>query len=229
MGLVWIALWWWTTSRVRPLTDLKEENPVPPGKLVGDPRLWAVALAFCMVNSPYMLWAQWTTIYLVQERRLVEFDANAYYAWFPPLFSVLGGFLGGGLSFRWIRQGSNPVPARMKACWLTAPLLVAASGIPLMPSAGLAAVAIGMTYLSLQSLMGNISCLPVDWFGGRSAGLGNSILASVAAVTQMIVAPAIGAVVDRVGFGPLCMVAPLFPVAGLVVLQTVIRRQEPAR
>jgi sugar phosphate permease len=175
--------------------------------LLRDRRLWAVALAYSLVFTLYMLWANWTTIYLVQERHLSLIEANTRYAWFPPAFAVLGGFLGGGLAFRLIRSGMRGLDARMRVCWLTAPLLAA----------------IGVSFLAFQSMLGNLFLLPLDMFGARPAGFTSALLALVAHSAQVVASPAIGIVVDRFGFTVLCVTVSLVPLVGLAILQLVLR------
>jgi sugar phosphate permease len=125
LGFLWVSLWLLICRRVPPNGQTAVAVHFPARKLLRDRRLWAVTLAYCLVYTLYMLWANWTTVYLVQDRHLTEFEANTRFAWFPPSFSILGGFLGGGLAFRWIRRGQDALAARMRACWFTAPIFPA--------------------------------------------------------------------------------------------------------
>ena len=100
-----------------------------------------------------------------------------------------------------------------------APLLLVGASIPFLPSTTLAASAIGVSFLSFQSMLGNLVVLPVDLFGARPAGFSNSLLACVATGTQVLVSPAVGAVADRLGFGVLCVGMPVLPLLGIGVLQ----------
>jgi len=219
LGLLWVPLWLFTCNRIPPRVEARAEPHTPVRGLLRDRRIWAVALAYSQVYTLYTLWANWTTIYLVQERHLNQLEANVRFAWFPPAFAILGGFLGGTLAFRWIRRGMGAPAARMRACWFTAPLLLAGVSIPFMPSTALAASAIGVSFLSFQSMLGNLVVLPVDLFGARPAGFSNSLLACVATATQVLVSPAVGAVADHLGFGVLCVGMPVLPLLGLGVLQ----------
>ena len=126
LGVLWVPLWWFITRRVPPRAEVESAPHLPLPRLLRDHRLWCVVLTYCLLYTLYMLWANWTTIYFVQEHRLTQTEANARFAWFPPVFAILGGFLGGGLAFRWIRRGAAAESARMRACWFTAPLLLAA-------------------------------------------------------------------------------------------------------
>ena len=92
------------------------------------------------------------------------------------------------------------------------------AAIPLMPSSFLAASAIGVGFLSIQSMLSNVALLPLDLFGGRCAGFTNSLIASTAAGSQVLVSPMIGAFADRYGFAGLCLAMPA-PILALAVLQ----------
>jgi ACS family hexuronate transporter-like MFS transporter len=223
LGLLWALLWLFTSRRIPPRVEVKDEPHTPARHLLRDRRLWAVALAYCLVYTLYTLWANWTTIYLVQERHLTQLEANVRYAWFPPAFAVLGGFLGGALAFALIRRGMGGLAARMRVCWFTAPLLLVGASIPFLPSTTLAAAAIGVSFLAFQSILGNLFLIPLDMFGARPAGFSSSLLAFVSASTQALVSPAIGAAVDQLGFTVLCVVVPLLPLFGLGILQTTLR------
>jgi ACS family hexuronate transporter-like MFS transporter len=222
LGLLWVPLWLVTATRIPPRAGAGAPSRAPARQVLGDRRLWAVALAYCTVYTVYALWANWTTIYLVQERHLTEAEANLRYAWFPPAFAVLGGFAGGGLSFVMIRRGMDALTARVRVCWLTAPLLLACASIPFLPSATQAAAAIGVSFLAFQSLLGSIFLMPLDLFGARHAGVSNAVLAFIAALTQVLASPVIGALVDGVGFTAICVGIPVLPLVGLIVLQAML-------
>jgi ACS family hexuronate transporter-like MFS transporter len=235
LGLLWVPLWLFTAARIPPRAPAESEPHAPARQVLRDRRLWTVALAYCAVYTVYTLWANWTTIYLVQERGLTEVEANARYAWFPPAFAVLGGFFGGALSFAMIKRGMDALMARIRVCWLTAPLLLACAAIPFLPTATLAAAAIGLSFLAFQSLLGAIFLMPLDLFGARPAGTTNAVLAFVAAFTQVLASPLIGAIVDRVGFTAICVGIPVLPLLGLALLQATFpaaradRSPRPAR
>jgi ACS family hexuronate transporter-like MFS transporter len=235
LGFVWVPLWLFTAKRIAPRATADASLYAQGRHVLRDHRLWTIALAYCTVYTAYTLWANWTTIYLVQERGLTEVEANARYAWFPPAFAVLGGFFGGALSFAMIRKGMDALKARIRVCVITAPLLVACAAIPLLPTATQAAMAIGVSFLAFQSLLSSIFLMPLDLFGARPAGVSNSTLAFVAALTQVVAAPIIGTVADRVGFTAICVGIPVLPLIGIAVLQAMFpsgraaRSPQPAR
>lgn len=227
LGIMWVPLWWFTSRRVPPCVESKSKPSVSVRYILRDRRLWATALAYCLVYTLYTLWSSWTTIYLVQERHLTPLEANTRFAWFPPAFAVLGGFLGGILAYVLIRRGMESLTVRMRVCWLSAPLLAAGILVPFLPTTTLAASAIGISFLAFQSILGSMFLIPLDMFGAGPAGFSNSLLAFAAAITQVLISPAIGAVVDHLGFTLLCVVVPLLPVLGLGVLAATLRAAKP--
>ena len=119
LGLIWIPVWNWTarvTARAA-LPDGYEHQAVPGvSELLRSPRLWALMVANALNMSVYSLWTNWTTLYLVEARRLTLAEA-AWYAWIPPLIAMLGGFGGGsGLIIACRRSAGGdsrrPVPDR---------------------------------------------------------------------------------------------------------------------
>jgi MFS transporter, ACS family, hexuronate transporter len=219
LGFLWIPLWWFTARRIPPRVESVTAPSIPLGTLLRDRRLWGVTLAYALVYCLYSLWANWTTVYFVHERHLTQLEANQHFAWFPPAFAIVGGFFGGGLAFRLIRRGMGGMEARMRACWLTAPMLLATAAVPIIPSTAMAAVAIGVSFLCLQSLICNIHVLPVDLYGAPRAAFTNSLSSSASYTLQALISPLIGWVVDRFGFGPVCVIASVLPLLGLWALQ----------
>jgi fucose permease len=89
--------------------------------------------------------------------------------------------------------------------------------------------AIGVSILAFQSILNNITVLPVDLFGRRPAAFTNSVLISAGAVTQAIFSPLVGLAVDRFGFQVVCLAAPLLPLLGIWVLRAAVARQSRGR
>lgn len=224
LGLLWIPLWLFTSRRIPARTVAAFAFTVPIKKLLKDPQLWAVTASYALVYVMYSLWTNWTTIYFVQARHLTPVEANLRFAWFPPAFAILGGFWGGILAFRFIRQGRTGAVSRMRSCWFTAPLLVSSAMVPFMPTTTLAAVLIGMSFLCLQSLLANVHVILVDLFAAPRAAFTNSLSTSAAYLLQAIISPLIGIIIDRFGFAPVCIAVSVLPLLGLWGLQLTLAR-----
>ena len=219
LGFLWIPLWLFTSKRV-PLRSI-EQSPAHKGggALLRDPRFWGLAIANAFVMTLYALWSNWTTLYFVQERHMTQDQANREFAWIPAVFATAGGFLGGVMSYRWIRAGINVLRARLRICWISAVILLATAAVPLMPYPALAAAAISLSFFWTLAISTNVYALPIDLFGPAHAGLGVAALTSSFGLMTALLSPWIGSVVDRVGFTPVCGVLAVMPLLGVAILR----------
>jgi MFS transporter, ACS family, hexuronate transporter len=223
LGFVWIPIWWATAKRIAvPLTESsKPDSGI--AKILADRRIWGLAAANALVMTVYTLWTNWTTLYLVEQYHLTEIQANENFAWIPPVFATLGGFAGGWLAFRFIRERSDALPARLRICWLAAAALLLAAGVPLMPSPKLAAALISFSFFWCLAISTNIYAMPIDFFGARHAAFGVSILTSSYGLMQTLLSPLIGSMVDHFGFPAVCISLSVMPLAGIAILRAATR------
>ncbi len=217
LGLLWIPLWGLTARRFPALPEPSAPKP-EANTLLRDRRLWALVGANALNMSVYSLWTNWTTLYLVERHRLALVEAN-WYAMIPPLIAALGGFGGGWLSLRWMRMGLPAVAARLRVCLAGGLLAMATAAIPLLPTAAWAAGGISLSILAVSAVSVNVYTMPLDIFGGARAGFAISMLVASYGAVQALISPAIGAVVDIRGYGPVCAVAALLPLCAYAVLR----------
>ncbi len=222
LGFLWIPLWLLTSKRVAPV---KQTSPArQPGGLLRDRRFWGLAVGNALVMTLYALWSNWTTLYFVQERHMTQAEANRQFAWIPAVFATAGGFFGGFVTYRWIRSGMNVLRARMRICWISAVILLATAAVPLMPHPAAAAGAISVSFFWTLAISTNLYALPIDLFGPARAGFSVAGLTCSFGLMTAFLSPWIGAVVDRTGFTPVCMVLSAMPLAGVAVLQRNLRK-----
>ncbi len=201
LGLAWIPLW----RRVAPA--FPATPPVQaPWQLLREKRLWIYVVANGLSMVMYSLWANWTTLFLVDRTGLTLKQA-AWYAWVPPLFLLVGGAAGGSYSMRLMRGGMEAIPARIRTCLLASVVALAAALAPHAGSAGLAVTAIGVSLFAVSAFSVNMYTLPLDTFGGARAAFGVSLLVAAYGATQAIISPAVGAMIDRYGYTPVCHLA----------------------
>lgn len=228
MGLLWVPLWWLVSRSVasgESSAAASRRAPAPNagiGVLLRDRRLWILALANALVMTTYALWANWSTIYLVQERHLTEAQANRNFAWIPPVFAGLGGLVGGWMAYRSIRAGRGVIAARLRICWISAAALLLTAAVPFMPTDTLATGAMSLSFFWTLTLSANVYPLPIDLFGARHAAFGIAMLTCAFGLMQTVLSPAIGAVVDRAGFTPVCVGVAVLPLLGVWMLQTTL-------
>ncbi len=233
LGLVWIPLWNLVARKAGPAhlpgqrlqAVMSQHKPPDPFRVLRSPRLWALVIANALNMSVYSLWTNWTTLYLVDARRLTLARA-AWYAWIPPLIAMLGGFGGGWLSLRWVRAGLPAVTARTRVCLAGALLALPTMLIPVLPTAGWAVAGISLSILAVSAVSVNMYTIPLDTFGGARAAFAISMLVASYGAVQALISPAIGAVVDARGYGPVCLVGSLMPLAAYGVLRWTESRTE---
>ncbi len=221
-GFAWIPLWWVTARRVPVPAAPAEIGPATmPAR---DWRLWALAAANILMMTVYSLWMNWTTVFLVSTHGLTLAEANRQFAWVPPVFASLGGLFGGWLSMRWAKAGSGLYAARLRVCVVSAVLLTSTALVPLAPGAGLATALISVSFFMAVAMSANIYAMPLDLFGAGRAAFAVSVLTASYGLMQTVASPLFGRMIDRYGFGPVCGVAGVLPLASLVLLVAVGRR-----
>jgi sugar phosphate permease len=181
-------------------------------------RLWALVLANALNMSVYSLWTNWTTLYLVETQHLTLSQA-AWYAWIPPLVALGGGFGGGWLSLRLMRGGVSAVAARTRVCLAGALLALITALLPLLPSAAWATAGIAISLMAVSAVSVNVYTIPLDTFGGANAAFAIAMLVASYGAVQAVISPAIGAIVDARGYGPVCVAGSLLPLAAYFVLR----------
>lgn len=164
------------------------------------------------------LWVNWTTLYFVDARHMTMVEANRQFSWYPSVFGAVGAFAAGAVAMFWIRQGMTGLQARLRGCWLLSPLVVLTAFVPFIPSNRAAAVVVGLSFFGSMCVWTNAHLMPIDLYGvGRSA-FTYAVLEGGFAGIQVLASPAIGSAVDRYGFTAVCVVMPLLPILGLLIL-----------
>ncbi|HUJ20059.1 MAG TPA: MFS transporter [Bryobacteraceae bacterium] len=223
-GLLWIPLW---NSVARSAPPARRSSVEPLRKsldVLRQPRMWGFMAANALSMVTYSLWSNWTTLYLVEVNRLTLVQA-AYFAWLPPLAAMLGGFAGGWLSLRGARSGLDPAAARTRVCFACAVAGLVAIAIPLAPNAAWSSAGISISILAVSAFSVNLYTLPLDVYEGARAAFAISLLVSAYGAIQAVVSPALGAVIDRFGYVPVCAIASVTSLAAY----TVLRATEPRR
>jgi ACS family hexuronate transporter-like MFS transporter len=204
LSVLWIPLWLTTTRLIPPAVQPRAAaGGVHSEALIRDARFWALIVANGISMTVYSLWTNWTPKYLVH-MGLAPSDA-AKYSWVVPLCGYVGGFLGGSLSWRFIRSGDTPVRARKRVCLLAAVGCLATALIPLTSTPLLATIGMSFSFLAIAAWSANLYTLPVDIFGAARAGFATSGLVFAYGAMQAIISQPLGKIVEHWGFAPVCV------------------------
>lgn len=223
-GLVWIPVW----NRVSRMAPTAEHRPVRApsstrGMLAGR-ALWAFIAANMLSMTVYSLWTNWVTVFLEREHAMALADTK-WFAALPPLFFNLGGLAGGSLSLAWMRRGMQAVPARMRACLLSAAALAGTAAIPFLPTPALATAGICFSAFWSSAMSVNLYTMPLDVYGSARAAFAVATLTSAYGAMQAVFSPAAGRLVDAYGFTPVCAMVSLLPLAAWGVLKLGVRTE----
>jgi ACS family hexuronate transporter-like MFS transporter len=225
LGLIWLPLLWLATARIGDSATAVSTAPVPLRLLLGDSRLWRILVANVLVMANYSLWLNWTTIYLVERLSLTQTEANQYFAWIPPIFGTLGAFFGGWLGLRRVgqRRDAEAASARIGLCSRVAPALLITAVVPFVDTPVLAVAAISASVFACMTFLPNLHVIPIDLFGAGRAGLTAALLASSYAFAQMVLSPLIGALIDGVGFGVVCVSVAALSLCAVPVIRAMVK------
>lgn len=225
LGLAWIPLWMLVRRAIEPHRAVLPQHQPFSLALFKDPRLIRIAAANGLWMVGYVMWTGWTTLYLKETYHLTEKGANSW-ALFPPFASILGAFLGGWLSRRAIQQGAREVPARLNAIFIAALGCFAVALAPFCTSPLAATAVIAISYFWTTAGSVNLYTIPVDIWGGERAGTAISALVCSYGLLQLVLSPAIGAIVDRFGYKPVCWLIALPPLLAWLLLQPLANRSK---
>ena len=222
LGLLWIPVWVVVRRNVAPWEVVRPRKGSHGLSLLRDKRLIALSVANILWMGIYTLWSNWTTLYLAQSFGLTTAGA-ARFAWFPPVASTLGGFLGGWISGRAIARGSGKVEARVFGTLVSAVGCLVTLLAPLCHSPFWATLVIAGSYFWATAGSVNLYTIPLDIWGGERAGTAISALVFAYGLLQTVISPVIGNLVDRFGFTPVCWLVALPPFAGWLLLRRISR------
>jgi len=218
LGLTWIPFWMLVRRKVTPYATVPPRHDPDAMKLLRDPRLAVLAIANVLCMIAYVLWSNWTTVYLAKTFHLTTGQANSY-AWFLPVASTLGAFAGGWMSRHIMVQGAGPVDARVTVIGLSAFGCLIAAIAPLCHTPLTATLVAAASYFWTTSGSVNLYTIPLDIWGGERAGVAISALVFAYGLLQTGISPAIGSIVDHFGFAPVCWMIALPPLAGWLLLR----------
>jgi ACS family hexuronate transporter-like MFS transporter len=219
LGLIWIPVWLVTGRGQLPVGRTLAAVPFR------DRRLWIYAGANCLNAIPYSIWSNWTTKYMVTVFGMSTADANLY-AWIPPVFAMVGGFVCGWASLRLVRRGEAPENARYRVCLSAAVVALCGLALPLAGSPILAAAGISLAMAAVAGLSVNLYALPLDTFDAARAAFAISILVSSYGAAQAVISGPIGYLRDHYGYAPITLIAAIAPLAACAIVRRAI---PPAR
>ncbi len=216
LGLLWVPLWLLVARSAPKQTLDPGRKQFAVGEMLRSGSYWGLVVATMCVMTGYSLWSNWTTPYLVTAWGMEAGAVNRTLAWIPPLIGALGGLFGGAVS---LQLGGAVTDARRKAILFGGlAVAVATAMVPYAGSPLVAALCIAVSYACTTMMSVNLYALPLDLFGMERAAFGAASLTGAYGLMQTVISPAIGYVVDRHGFAPVCLGVAMLPLLGVGLL-----------
>ena len=227
-GFVWAALWW-RIYRSPEGAAARPERP-PLAEMTGLIRtraFWALAIPRLLAEPTWQTFSFWVPLYLFQVRHM-DLKSIALFAWLPFLTADLGGVLGGYLSpFVMKRFGAGLVDSRVTGVVLGAVLMIGPGCIGLVHTAYGAIALFCIGGFAHQMISGLINTLTTDVFPARNRAGANGLIGMAGWAGGLSFSLLVGALSDRIGFGPLFACLAVFDLIGAGVLILASRGPEP--
>jgi MFS transporter, ACS family, hexuronate transporter len=227
LGLFWVAAWWFTFRKQDDVAPVGETAPLSWRELFQRRALWGLLLARLISDPVWYFYLFWIPGYFQEKLGLSLTQAGAI-GWIPFLAADLGGVGTSSLSDWFVRRGLAPVAARKRVLFAAAcfaPLGIIASHLD--STAGVLVIFSVVGAMCLTWTF-NTATLVGDLFPKNSVGTVMGIIGAAGATGALVFNSQIGAVIDRVGYGPAFMAAALLHPVAAVVMGTLVRPPKPA-
>jgi ACS family hexuronate transporter-like MFS transporter len=239
VGIVWAAVWWicYRPPAEHPALGAAERKHIlegmapvrgrrAPARDIAKRRaFWAIAIPRFLAEPAWQTFSFWVPLYLVTERHM-DLKGIALFAWLPFLAADMGGILGGYLS-PWLmrRSGLSLVASRVVGVGVGAALMIAPGCVGLAGSAGAAIALFCFGGFAHQMISGLLNTLTTDVFPQNEVATANGLTGMASWTGGMLFSLLVGALAERMGYGPLFGCLSVFDLLGVTILVMLLRPQ----
>jgi ACS family hexuronate transporter-like MFS transporter len=238
LGIFWAAAWWnWYRSPSdHPALGAAERAHIlagrnsgpaagraPAREIVCQRRFWGIALARFLAEPAWQTFNFWVPLYLATERHM-DLKGIALFAWLPFLAADGGGILGGYLSPFLMRFGRmSLVGSRVAGIGAAAIIMIAPGCVALAGNAGVAIALLCAGGFAHQIISGLLNTLTADVFAESEVATANGLSGMVSWTGGLTFSLVVGALAERVGYGPLFGCLGVFDLVGTAILIALLR------
>lgn len=240
LGLVWATLWYafYRSPSQHKLVGAAELELIRGGQtrfparsrrrigdVIASRRFWAIALPRFFAEPAWQTFSFWIPLYLATERKM-DLAQIAVFAWMPFLAADLGGIAGGYLSPFLMRRFRLPlIWSRVAGVALGALMMIGPAAIGLVASPYQAIALFCLGGFAHQMISGLVNTLAADVFDPEEVGTASGFAGMAAWIGGLGFSLVVGALADRVGYGPLFACLGVFDIVGATLLAVLIRGQ----
>ncbi len=238
VGILWAAAWWliYRAPADHPALlpaerdyILADRPPVKPGSRVPAREIlrrrgfWGIALARFLAEPAWQTFNFWVPLYLATARHM-DLKGIALFAWLPFLAADVGSVLGGYLSpllMRWC--GLTLVASRVAGVSIGAVIMLAPGCVGLAGTPSIAIALLCLGGFAHQIISGLLNTLTIDVFSEQEVATANGLTGMASWTGGLLFSLLVGALAERVGYGPLFGCLGVFDLLGASILIAFIR------
>ncbi|HUA61261.1 MAG TPA: MFS transporter [Verrucomicrobiae bacterium] len=238
LGFFWAAAWWicYRSPGEHPALGEAELRHIlagrvakaagaraPAGEIVQHRRFWGIAIGRFLAEPAWQTFNFWVPLYLASERHM-DLKGIALFAWLPFLAADLGGILGGYLSPILMRFGRlTLVGSRVAGIGVGAVIMIAPGCVALAGNAGVAIALFCLGGFAHQMISGLLNTLTADVFAESEVATANGLTGMASWTGGLSFSLLVGALAERVGYGPLFACLGVFDLLGAAILILLLR------
>ncbi|KVZ19089.1 hexuronate transporter [Burkholderia ubonensis] len=240
LGFVWAAIWYRfyrsPTDHARISTTERDaivggQTPVASGardkrrvrEVLGTRRFWAIAQARFFAEPAWQTFSFWIPLYLATERHM-DLKQIALFAWLPFLAADLGGLFGGYLSPFLMKRFRMPlIWSRIAGVVLGAFMMIGPACIGLVASPYQAIALFCVGGFAHQMISALVNTLAADVFEPGEVGTAAGFAGMAAWTGGLGFSLLVGALADKLGYGPLFGALGAFDLIGAALLVLLMR------
>lgn len=246
LGFFWAALWYsfYRAPREHPRLSAEELDKIvlgqsSPGQsspnstsrkqsvreLLSARGFWAIAIPRFFAEPAWATFSFWIPLYMATERHM-NLKEVWIFAGLPFVAADLGGIFGGFISPFFMRYFKIPlVWSRACGVILGAVLMIAPACVGLIGSAYAAIAVLCIGGFAHQTISVLVNTLSADLFPPRDVGTVAGFAGMAAWIGSLGFNLLVGALADRIGYGPLFGMLGVFDIIGAIVLVSLLRGQ----
>lgn len=240
LGFLWVIGWraWYRAPEEHPSISEAERTYILDGRetaaeaapsnrmLLRVRATWALMGCRLLVGPVVQFYIYWLPEYLYRQRGLSLKEVGLF-AWVPFLFGDIGSIAGGWLAGWLIRRGFSVTSARRIAMGIGATFCLLSFAVVMARSipgalAGICFVLLGHTFLSA-----NMFAAISDVFPAGAVGRVTALTGIAGGLSGMLFPLLTGMLVDHFSYIPVFSLAAVMPMAGTILLFTLIRTLSP--
>jgi ACS family hexuronate transporter-like MFS transporter len=240
LGFLWVAVWipLYRAPEEHPLISRDELEYIQAGREVGEgvtirnmdllrlKQTWGLILCRFMVGPVVQFYIYWMPEYLYRERGLT-LKSIGLLAWVPYLFGDIGSISGGWLAGYLIGRGFSVGCARRWTMTLGSLFCILSLAVAGAHSVSVALIFICAVLFGHTAISANMFAAISDIFPAGAVGRVTALTGVAGGLSGMLFPLLTGALVDRISYWPVFLMAGLMPGIGCALLFLLAGKLEP--